>query len=1278
MYGKTAVNNKASPMTHLILASIKQLFYGLTILIVSSLLSVSFSIASTELQVGVYQDFPLVFYDEQETAHGVYVDLLNYIAAREDWSIEYIPCKWVECLNLLENEQIDLLTAIAFSKERTEKYDFNEETVFPNWGQVYTTNEVILDSIGGLEGKTVAGLDEDIYFKSLKELTENANLEVRYSAVDEYNEVFRLVEMGEVDAGILPRLYGDVNEKKFNVQKTTIIVRLSELRFATKKSSNKSVLTAIDRHLHQLKADNDSLYFQSISKWLGQQDKEQKADTRIEFTTKEKAWLDNHYRVLLGVDPEFVPFEFIDVDGSYRGMCADFVELISERTGIRMDIAPNLSWNEAVEQAKIRKIDVLPCVGMTEKRKEFLTYSDPHQTFFRVFVTKEGSSIGNRVDDLQGHKVAVQKNSSHHGFLQDNTDIDPVLYDTAEEAIVSVAHGINDVFVGNENMTGYTINRKGIVSLKMTRLAEAEGKNLYFAVRNDWPELVTIINKGLDSISEIEREAIKQKWIAVTVEKQLDYTLLYQIATAVLFVTLIVGLWNAQIRRQRRKLRESERRYRSLADNSEVGIMHLTPEGTSIYLNPAMIKMIGAGTAEEVKGKNIIDFIDPSFRDFVEKEREKRYQNISSTYEVELVSLKGQRKSVMISAAPIMNDRGKLESIIGSVVDISDLKHAENAVRESEAELLALFSAMTDVVIMLDAKGRYLKIAPTSQKFPHMSMDEIQGKSLRDTFPSYQADFFLEQIRQSLAQQKLVKFEYSLDVQGIELWFDTRIVPTSTDTVVFVARDITDHKNAEEALRAAKNDAESANIAKSRFLANMSHELRTPLNAILGFSGLMMRDSNLSDEQLSNLKTIGRSGEHLLELISDVLEFSKIEAGRVELVPENFDLYKLLFVIEEMFSLRAKEMGLNLTVERTDDVPQFVRADQGKLRQTLINILGNAVKFTPDGGITLRVRSKEDRLYFEVEDTGVGIAQEEMAMVFDVFVQSSSGQESKQGSGLGIPISQKFVQMMGGELTVESKVGIGTIFRFDLEIETVDGTYITDSEQELKVIGLEPDQPEYRLLVVEDNDPSRNLLVSLLTKIGFNVKEAIDGIEAIDVWQNWQPHLVWMDLRMPKMDGYEASQKIKLLVKDTFSTVDTKIIALTASAFKENRARAIECGCDDFVRKPFRESEIFKIMAKHLGVRFVYSDESEAYQESTPTEDLPDIDLQALIAHLPSELIGGLAQAAESCDADKIEVIIDEVSNYNRDVADVLTSLSKQFAYTRIISLIKKSREFRS
>ena len=412
--------------------------------------------------------------------------------------------------------------------------------------------------------------------------------------------------------------------------------------------------------------------------------------------------------------------------------------------------------------------------------------------------------------------------------------------------------------------------------------------------------------------------------------------------------------------------------------------------------------------------------------------------------------------------------------------------------------------------------------------------------------------------------------------------------------------------------------AEAANQAKSTFLASMSHELRTPLNAILGFSELMTHDLNLTPEQQENLGIIGRSGEHLLALINDVLEFSRIEAGRTELQPEEFDLHDLLLGLEEMFRLRAEQKGLHLRFDLAPDVPRCVRADQGKLRQALINLLDNAIKFTPQGSITLRVHHRQSptsnlqtfdyaegkpptsniqplrstlhspasKLQFEVEDTGIGIAPDELDAVFALFVQTASGRQTGEGTGLGLTISREFVQMMGGELTVHSDgvPGRGSRFAFDLPVEVLDdsGTQATQSAR--RVVGLEPGQPVYRILIADDVEASRRLLSQILAPLGFDLREAANGQKALELWEAWQPHLIWMDLRMPVVDGNEATRRIKA----TPQGQETVVVAVTASAFEEDREAALAQGCDDFLRKPFHEADVLDVLARRLGVRFVH------------------------------------------------------------------------------------------
>jgi signal transduction histidine kinase len=458
------------------------------------------------------------------------------------------------------------------------------------------------------------------------------------------------------------------------------------------------------------------------------------------------------------------------------------------------------------------------------------------------------------------------------------------------------------------------------------------------------------------------------------------------------------------------------------------------------------------------------------------------------------------------------------------------------------------------------------------------------------------------------------------------------------------------------ALTIAKVHAEAANRAKSVFLSNMSHELRTPLNAILGFAQILTRDERIPEDERKNIATINRAGDHLLSLINDVLEISRIEAGQTAVQNVPFDLAAALSEVEEMIRVRAEAKDLDLSVERHGELPAYVLGDAHRLRQVLINLLGNAVKFTQHGQIRLSVTAlPADQVRFEVIDTGVGIEANEQASIFQPFYQTKIGIAAGEGTGLGLTISHEFIRLMGGELSVRSVPGQGSTFSFAVPLAP---TFLPhQASVHGRVLGLSAGQAAPRILVAEDHPDNQQVIFQLLTQAGFKVRIASDGHQALDLFQTWQPQLILMDMRMPVMDGYQTTRAIRSLANGA----TLPIIALTASAMESDRSDIFAAGCNEFVRKPVEVEPLFEMIAKYLHLRYDYAN------LPTPEEHHANADLSALPAAVRTEL----AHAAIDLDKEATLALVERLQPDFPQQASTIAALVEEYQFDQLRALLE-------
>ena len=754
------------------------------------------------VRVGAYENPPKIFTDKDGQVRGIFPDILQRIAADEGWRLVYVPGTWEECLQRLESGGIDIMVDVAFSKKRAEKYSFNAETVFINWGVLYTRKDLTIDSFLDLQNRTVAVMKGSIHTEGdegIKEICSRFDISCRFVEVENYRQVFQLLDSGQADIGVVNRLFGNLYGQDFKLNKSSIIFNPRHLKFAFPKHGRHTaeLIEAIDRRLRKLKQDPASVYYRAIDFYLSGANGEgmppaKRSAGRVALTRREQAWLKEHPLIRVGYDPDFPPLEFLDEQGKYTGIGADYLSLLQQHLGIEFQIVPAIkNWTQTVEMAKARQLDVLPVLTPSRERSEYLEFTRPYINYTRVILTRDDFPFIAGLKDLSGKRVGIvagyyQQDVHEH----DGADIKLVQEKSTLDGLKALSAGEVDAFLGDIITSAYTIRKFNLTNLKYAATTEAKMPGFAIGVRSDWPELVSILDKGLNSISEEEHHAIFDKWVSLRFEQTFDYSLLWKIILAFSLVLAMVLWWNRQIRRQKFLIQE------------------------------------------------------------------------------------------------------------------------------------------------------------------------------------------------------------------------------------------------------AKDAAETANRTKSAFLASMSHELRTPLNSILGFNGIILNEmaGPLNFEQKKQLKMVQGSAKHLLNLINDVLDISKIEAGELEISHAPFNMRNVVEQVRGELLPLAEKKQLTLTAEIAPEVGG-VSSDERRIRQVLINLVNNAIKFTDRGGVKIECRVSGDYIETRVSDTGIGIRGTDLHKLFQPFQQLDTGTSRKyEGTGLGLSICKRIMAAVGGRIEVESHFGAGSTFAFSLPL----------------------------------------------------------------------------------------------------------------------------------------------------------------------------------------------------------------------------------------------------
>jgi signal transduction histidine kinase/CheY-like chemotaxis protein/membrane-bound lytic murein transglycosylase MltF len=969
--------------------------------------------------------------------------------------------------------------------------------------------------------------------------------------------------------------------------------------------------------------------------------------SELNLSKEEIEWIKNNPSVKFGADNEWPPFDFVDKNGNYAGLSSEYIKTIEQKSGLKIKVYP-VVWSDALKSAKSKEYDGLTCAVETENRKKYLRFSDAYLNVPMVIISRSKNRDIKSIDDLKGRVVSVNKDSYVHEWLKSkHPKVKLHLTKSNEESMEVVSVGKADAYIGNLAVSTYIINKYMINNLNVMSKVQGFNTSIGMAVDKDNEILFSIIQKSLKSITTQEDQEIKSRWRKVFSLEEKSQVLKFSKKQQIWIdkhptLRFVIDNYWEPIEYLSKKdgyhsgISSSYLEHFSKKTGIKFELIKTKTWSDSVNLINKREADLYTCVAKTDSREKVVNFSIPYLsmpQVFVTKHNVNYIEDIESLY---------GKKVVLVEGYYIV-DLIKKEHPQIDILLVENISQALNAVTQNKA--YAYIDILPIASNYIQKRGySNLKISGVTTYKSKFSMAlrndwdaigvEVINKVLNSISQEEKSDIYNKWI--DVKYDKEIDYTIVWQIIGVFLFFISGTLYWNRKLSI----EVTKRKLAQEELfelnkklEEAKNIAVNANKAKSDFLSNMSHEIRTPMNAILGFAELL--DKKIEDPKLNSfVKTIRSSGQTLLALINDILDLSKIESGKLVLVKSRVNIKKVCEETLSIFKLQAEQKGLELLLEVEGEMPKALLLDQVRLNEILINLIGNALKFTEEGYIkvVLQVNEVYDRsskvdFTIRVEDSGIGIAKSDQNNIFNIFEQTHNQDISKYGgTGLGLAISRKLSKLMGGSLEVESELGKGSSFIIGLK--SIDIASVSDVEH-IKNIEQEEDNLEFEksvVLVVDDVEENRNLVKESLLGSGVEILEAVNGEEAIEVFKCEEIDLILMDIRMPVMDGYTATKLIK-------ASSSIPIIALTASIMQDELNKLEGGKFDGYLRKPVSKKALLKEVSKFLSFK--------SSSNSTSRTDKVSVDnIQSLISFVESvkENIEELyIEAIQTNDINKIE-----------------------------------------